>query len=438
MDILKQKLTSVGQDHLLAFYDDLSQVQQSQLVEELQRIDWQDLTKVFREEVLPQLDTSGSSLKPASKIDDNLLEVLPDSCLAGTTRCSAEQLDHYEQIGLKHIKTGKVAALLLAGGQGTRLGFEHPKGMYDVGLPENKSLFRMQAERIQRLKQLAGDSARIIWYVMTSEATIDETRHFFQQQNLFGMDKNDVVFFEQGTMPCFGFDGRVLLHERHKLARSPNGNGGLFEALHEHNIIGHMAANGVEFLHVYCVDNILVRVCDPKFMGYCISKGAQAGAKVVEKVLPNEAVGTICKVGSQFKVIEYSEISDTIAERRDQATGKLAFNAGNICDHFFSVQFLDIIKGSDRRLRYHLAIKKVPHLNPTTGQRVAKPSEPCGIKLERFIFDVFEFTQQFAAWEVRREDEFSPLKNADGTQKDNPTTAREALLRANKLGLLDL
>lgn len=436
METLKEELKLVGQEHVLKFYDELSNEQKSQLETEIKDIDWKSLNKIYNDQVLTQTD--GSKVKPSSKIDDALLEELPSECIEGTTRCDQTILDKYRTIGMTAIGQGKVAALLLAGGQGTRLGVNYPKGMYDVGLPSHKSLFQLQAERILKiskpLEMATGQKTQIIWYIMTSEATMEMTQDFFESHNYFGLNKSSVVFFEQNTIPCFGFDGKLLLDQKYKISKSPNGNGGLYEVLHQKQVINHMIANGVEYVHTYCVDNILVRVCDPTFMGYCIHKQVDAGAKVVEKVIANEAVGTICKVKNRIQVIEYSEISDSVANRRDEVTGKLVFNAGNICEHFFTVNFLKTIK-DEKVLTYHLAVKKIPYISLESGDRLT-PSQPNGFKLEKFIFDVFKFADKFAAWEVKREDEFSPLKNAVGTEKDNPITALKALLRSYDLGLL--
>ena len=430
------KLRELGQDQLLTFYEELDAANQARLEADLNEVDWNKLDTIYREQVSAQ--TEGGKLKPATKIDESLLKELPDNCVEGTTRCDQTVLDSYRASGLTCIGQSKVAALLLAGGQGTRLGVDHPKGMFDIGLPSHKSLFQLQAERILKLGEASQSAlsqrSSIIWYIMTSESTMKKTKDYFEAHNFFGLNKDEVIFFEQGTIPCFDFGGKVLLDEKFRMSRSPDGNGGLFEALHRRGIIDHMTANGIHYVHVYCVDNVLVRVCDPTFIGYCIAKGVDAGAKVVEKVLPNESVGTICKVGDRFKVIEYSEITDRIAQRRNETTGKLAFNAGNICEHFFKVDFMKTI-GGDQVLRYHLAIKKIPFVSLKTGERV-RPSEPNGIKLEKFIFDVFEFTDKFAVWEVRREDEFAPLKNGESSEKDSPKTALKALLRSYELGLL--
>lgn len=434
LESIEALLKEQHQEHVTKFWPELDDSKKEELYNELNNIDWvkiNDLKRVYIEKQPQESDTE--ACQNTRQIDDELIEALPQQ-VRESAQDNPETLKKYREEGLLRIGEGKVAAILLAGGQGTRLGVDHPKGMFDVGC--GKTLFQIQAERILELNRptemATGQKARIVWYIMTSEATESQTREFFEQKNYFGLDAQDVVFFEQNTLPCFSFDGKILLSQKHKIATSPDGNGGLYDALRKHEIIKDMEERGIEYVHVYCVDNILVRVCDPMFVGYCINKQVDAGAKIVQKKEPTESVGIICRVSGQYKVIEYSEVSESISHQRDESTGRLVYDAGNICDHFFKVSFLRDVCYNKSGLRHHVAIKKIPYVDLDTGDLI-KPTEPNGVKLEKFIFDVFEFTQEFAVWEVNRELEFSPLKNASGSAKDNPITALKALQRLNEL-----
>uniref|UniRef100_T1J9G2 UDP-N-acetylglucosamine diphosphorylase n=1 Tax=Strigamia maritima TaxID=126957 RepID=T1J9G2_STRMM len=249
--------------------------------------------------------------------------------------------------------------------------------MYSVCLPSRKTLYRLQAERLRKLEELAfkatGKNASIP-YIMTSEQTKEPTLEFFSKHDYFGLEKENLIVFEQQMLPCFTFDGKIIMEKLYKLAMAPDGNGGLYRALAEQNILSDMERRGIKYIHVYCVDNILVKMADPVFVGYCVDKGAECGAKVVEKA---------------------------------------EFESG---------------------LKYHIAKKKIPFLDE--NGRYVTPEKPNGIKMEKFVFDVFEFTQKFVIWEVLREDEFSPLKNADGAEKDTPSTARHALYSLHQRQIL--
>lgn len=241
-----------------------------------------------------------------------------------------------------------------------------------------------------------------------------------------------------GTLPCLTMDGKVLLETQSRVAVAPDGNGGVYAATRgplspnkPDSVLSDLQKRGILYVHAYCVDNCLVRVADPVFLGYGIQKQADCAAKVVPKASPSESVGVVARRGNKYGVVEYSEISKEQAERRDPETGELSFRAGNIANHFYTTAFLKRVENFEDELAFHIARKKIPHVDLESGQSV-KPSKPNGMKLEMFVFDVFPFTERFAVLEVERREEFSPLKNASGTGSDDPETSRRDLLGQHK------
>jgi UDP-N-acetylglucosamine/UDP-N-acetylgalactosamine diphosphorylase len=233
-------------------------------------------------------------------------------------------------------------------------------------------------------------------------------------------------------------EGKVLLETPSRVAVAPDGNGGLYAATRSplspgksDTVLSDLAKRKILYVHAYCVDNCLVRVADPVFLGYSIQKQADCAAKVVPKTQPTESVGVVAFRGNKFSVVEYSEISKEQAERRDSETGGLAFRAGNIANHFYTTTYLNRVESFEEDLAFHIARKKIPHVDLETGNSV-KPSKPNGMKLEMFVFDVFPYTERFAVLEVERNEEFSPLKNAPGTGSDDPETSRRDLLSQHK------
>ena len=422
--IEKQQLESFlkpyGQEHLVKFWDELTMEKKQQLLAEIEEINFEEVVGNFKK---VKLDMGISQQKVDSMIE-------PVASEAKGSLENSDQIENYERQGLKSIAKNEVAVLLLASGQGTRLGVSYPKGMYSVGLLSNKSLYQIQAERLLKVKKLAdqkfpAETAKsnqnsIPWYIMASE----QTQKFFEMNNYFGLEKSYVKFFEQFQLPCLTNEGKVILDQKHKISKAPDGNGGLYRALYKRGILEDMKQKGVKYVHVYCVDNILVKMADPVFIGFCLSKNADCAAKVVKKVEPEEKVGVICKVNEQYQVVEYSEISEQTRNLRD-TNGNLVYNAGNICNHFMTVDFLSAIYDREKQLSYHVAEKKIPFINDS-GERIA-PNSNNGIKLEKFVFDVFPFSERFCIWEVPRDLEFSPLKNSDEAKKDCPSTCRADL-----------
>ncbi|ORY39696.1 nucleotide-diphospho-sugar transferase [Neocallimastix californiae] len=410
---VKAKLEANDQGHLLTFYDSLSDDDKVKLLNQLDNLDVERANRIFKKA------NSGSAVPEASQ-----LEPLPKDCFKSTIGQSEEQIKEWREIGLKAIAEGTVAVILMAGGQGTRLGSSAPKGCYDINLPSKKSLFQLQGERIRRLQVIAEqyrapentNEVIIPWYVMTSGPTRPATEAFFAKHRYFGLKKENVIFFEQGTLPAFTNEGKIFLESKSSVSVAPDGNGGIYAALRKE---GH--------IHAYCVDNCLCRVADPIFLGYSIASKADCGVKVIPKTQPEEPVGVVCLRNKKFNVVEYSEIDKALSEQRDE-DGKLSFRAANIANHYYTTEFLKSVESFESELDYHIAKKKIKHVTIPEGEFVA-PTSSNGMKMELFVFDVFPFVKNMAVLEVDRKDEFSPLKNAPGTGVDCPETSRADILK---------
>ncbi|KAG9045103.1 UDP-N-acetylglucosamine pyrophosphorylase [Tulasnella sp. UAMH 9824] len=438
VESVKERYEAAGQGQVFKFWADLTPEQQSTYLGQLNSLDVERVNRIWKKAVDVEKELSSGSA------GDEEITPLPDDAF-DTILGAPDKEKEWREVGIKAIADGRVGVLLMAGGQGTRLGSSDPKGCYDIGLPSHKSLFQYQAERIARLQTVAEEeqgkskgSVIIPWYVMTSGPTRKPTVAFFEKNKYFGLNKKNVIFFEQGTLPCLTMDGKILLQSKGEIAVAPDGNGGLYAALRSplspdnttHNVLGDLEQRGITFVHAYCVDNCLVRVADPVFLGYSISKQADCAAKVVRKTVPTESVGVVALKGGKFSVVEYSEISKEQSERRD-AGGELAFRAANIANHFYTTDFLKRVESFEGEMAFHIARKKIPHVDLTSGELV-KPGKPNGMKLELFVFDVFPYAHHMKVLEVERKEEFSPLKNAPGTGSDDPATSRADLLAQQK------
>ncbi|KAF9138702.1 UDP-N-acetylglucosamine pyrophosphorylase [Linnemannia schmuckeri] len=436
LSIVRQKYKDAHQDHVFTFWEDLSPQQQHTFFSQLESIDPKALNSIFQKAI--------HSSQSSAIFND--LQPLAHSEVKSTTHSSlTEQLD-WEQRGLDAIANNHVAVIVLAGGQGTRLGSSLPKGSFpDVGLPSHKTLFQIHAERIKRLQTLArihqaSKTGRpmddipmptITWCIMTSGATHERTETFLKQHAYFGLLPENIIVFQQGVIPSFDLEGKILLSAKDRIAASPNGNGGIFWALHTEGVLEALQKRGILYTHIYSVDNILIKIGDPVGIGHALATNADVTSKVMPKTRANEPLGVICHINGLVKVVEYSEMDIKLAALIDPNTGEFVYRAGNVCNQIFSVDFLaripPILLTPDQDLLiYHPATKRIPFIDLTTGQEV-EPNTPNGIKLELFIFDAFTLAERFACLEVERASEFSPMKNLDGL--DSPATCRRDLER---------
>eukprot|EP01117_Protostelium_nocturnum_P015320 TRINITY_DN5929_c0_g1_i4.p1 TRINITY_DN5929_c0_g1~~TRINITY_DN5929_c0_g1_i4.p1 ORF type:complete len:478 (+),score=103.06 TRINITY_DN5929_c0_g1_i4:189-1622(+) len=421
---IKKKVKEAGQSHLFQHEKKLSPQELESLYQDLSTIDFNYANKIYAK-------TAEESRKVLRM--STTMERIPSSHI--NKKGDEKQREKWFKLGIEKISEGKVATLLLAGGQGTRLGTKDPKGMYKVGLLSDKSLYQLQAERLLRLQslvlRLTSKQVRIPWYIMTSEATKERTSEYFRQHSWFGLNEEDVVIFEQAMIPCFTPEGKIILERKDKVARSPNGNGGVYEALRSQGVHDDMKKRGIEQVYQYCVDNILVKMADPTFIGYCFDKDADCAAKFVSKLHAKEPVGLICLKNGVPGVMEYSEIDDHTASRTNES-GQLFYNESHICMNAFSVKFLNQISdktsaGEAPPLPFHIAKKSIPSVD--------EKGEACNVngwKLELFVFDVFGLANRFFAFEVDRNEEFSPLKNGSSASSDNPESCKQHLSRLHK------
>ncbi len=422
LESVTKRCEAAGQVHILNHLSD-DDVSEEDKVSFLQSVDEIPLEKLsdFLKGALEE-EEKLKNFDPANVSADEQIEPFSGESISTATTDEAQlaSLKGAHDVGMKAVENGQVAALLLAGGQGTRLGFNGPKGMYDIGLPSGKTLFEFMAERIKKLVQLSGRGDKAIpFYIMTSPLNHKVTTEYFAKHDNFGID---VHFFPQGTLPALTPEGKMILETPTSLAVAPDGNGGIYPAMVKHGIIADMKSRGIKYIHAFGVDNALVKPADPTFVGYCISNNADCGNKVLWKTSPGEKVGVVASKGGKPCIVEYSDISKEMSERRGE-DGRLVFGAGNICNHFYTLDFLENVVVPNLGNMYHVARKKIPYYDASKKETV-KPTENNGIKLESFIFDVFPLSVSMAVLDVERKDEFAPVKNPPGTDSDSPDTAR--------------
>ncbi|MGE3314303.1 MAG: UTP--glucose-1-phosphate uridylyltransferase [Planctomycetaceae bacterium] len=414
---LRELLREHQQEHLLRWIDALGAQELAALSAEIASVDFPLIRRLFAETA-----GSGSSAREETPAD-RARRATPPARIIRLPRTPEERADREKAavVGRDALKAGKVGVVLVAGGQGTRLGFDQPKGMFPIGPVSGATLYQILAEQVLARSRRA--QVAIPYFVMTSDATHAETSAFFAEHDYFGLNRRDVFFFQQGTMPAVDANtGRVLLAEKSRIAASPDGHGGLIRALSRAGLFDEMRRRGIEYLYYHQVDNPTAIVCDPAFLGWHILWQSEVSTKVIAKRAPEEKTGLLMDVDGKTCIIEYSDLPDDVARMTDSSGGLLHW-AGNTAIHVFDRAFLESIAGSDAALPYHSARKKVPHINDL-GELV-EPDAPNAIKFERFIFDVIPQATRPLVVEADRAREFNPVKNASGD--DSPETSRKAI-----------
>ena len=384
----KEKLIKYGQEHVLKYYDELSAVEQEALLTQIEETDMSILTACRNIEAL----TQKGEISPLAAME--LSEIV-------------ENKESFTETGLEAIRAGKVAAVLLAGGMGTRLGSDDPKGMYNVGITRELYIFECLVNNMMDVVKQAG--CWIHWFIMTSDKNNEATIQFLTEKNFFGYNSEYIHFFKQDMAAATDYEGKIYLEEKGKLSTSPNGNGGWFSSLKNSGLLQVIHKNGIEWLNAFAVDNVLQRIADPVFIGATIQKDVTVGAKVVRKNAPDEKVGVMCLEDGRPSIVEYYELTEELMNAKD-AKGDPAYNFGVILNYLFKVTDLEDLM--DGKLPLHVVEKKIPYLNEE-GEPV-KPEAPNGYKYESLILDMIHLLDSCLPFEIERNKEFAPIKNKTG------------------------
>ncbi len=402
LNVLKEH----GQEHIFEAYQKLDDKGKEKLAAQIERIDWSIVEMAGHKE----LSQERGKLEPLSALEVTQIE---------------ENKAKYEEIGLGAIRAGKVGAVLLAGGQGTRLGSDGPKGKYNIGLTKEIYIFERLIRNLMDVTDKAGCFVPL--YVMTSDKNHDETIAFFEEKNYFGYPKDFVKFFKQEMAPSVDFQGKLYMESADSLSLSPNGNGGWFYSMEVTGVLKDVKARGVEWLNIFAVDNVLQHIADPVFVGATIDSGCVSGAKVVRKADPEEKIGVLCLEDGKPSIVEYYEMTEEIINSRE-ANGELSYNFGVILNYLFRVDQLEEI--SSQKMAVHVVEKKIPYIDEKGV--LVKPESPNGYKFELLVLDMIHMFDNCLSYEVVRDYEFAPIKNKTGV--DSVESAR-ALLQKNGVEL---
>ena len=397
-----EKLIKHKQEHILKFENDLTEAQKQELHSQIERLDFSYLDEINKTETKSKETITPIKAMTCDEINSNK--------------------SSFEQVGKRALNTQKVGALLLAGGMGTRLGSDNPKGMFNIGKTKDVYIFQRIFENLLDVVKSCGKP--IPFFIMTSEKNNDITIEFIKQHNYFGYDPNYIRFFVQDMAPCTSLVGKILMENKHTIATSPNGNGGWFNSLLNNKEAKQMLEDfDVQWLNVFAVDNVLQKVADPVFVGATLDGNYQIGAKVIRKVDPYEKVGVMCNKNGKPSIVEYIDLTDDMAHETDE-NGERVYNFGVILNYLFNVDLLYRIK--DKKLPVHVVTKKVEHIDDNGN--LIKPETPNAHKFEMLCVDMIEFADNCLPFEVEREKEFAPIKNKTGVDS---VESAQALLELN-------
>lgn len=398
---VRKLLEVYGQAHLLMKYDEMDQQKQEQLLDMIESIDFELIQKLFNQATASVIEEQ-VKVEPAEYLDKK--------------RLTGQDIKLYEELGERTIRAGEVAVVTMAGGQGTRLGFDGPKGAFIFDEESGKSIFEALTDTL--LDVCRKYNVNIPWFIMTSHENNSATIRFFEEHNYFGYSKEAINFFIQDELPMLDLNGKILLDSDFMVKKAANGHGGTLYSMKKSGVIQKMKDMGVQYVSINGVDNVLVKPVDPLFIGYAISKHSEVATKSIAKVSAEEKVGVLCLKNGRIGVVEYTEISNHMANLRD-SEGELIYGNAYALFNLFSIHALETV--AEASLPYHVAVKKADYYDHEGKYVVAKA--PNAYKFEQFLFDAFEFFDKGSVQILRiiRDEEFAPIKNATG--KDSPETA---------------
>ena len=398
---MQAKLQKYHQTHVLKAYDRADDVKKEAIRKQVEHIDFEQLNYLY------------ALTKHKISYEDAVITPMP---YVDCNRLSLEEKEKYISLGEQIIQSGKLAVVTMAGGQGTRLGHNGPKGTFDIGLPSHKSLFELLTDYLKEACEKY--HTQIPWYIMTSNENYENTVDFFVKNHFFQYNKNDITFFVQGELPMLDEEGKVIINEEGIIKEAADGHGGVFRAMFVNHVLEDMKKRNIEWVFVGSVDNPLVKMADPLFIGFTAFHQYLIASKTVVKAYPEEKIGVFCKKNGKPYVIEYTEITKEMAEARDEH-GEFVYGEGHVLLNLFHRQVLEKIK--EINLPYHCAYKKANHVDEHGNILVAE--KPNAYRFESFIFDAFSMIPEIGLLRGKREDDFAPVKNAEGN--DSPKTARE-------------